>query len=334
MIEVTLVTEAYNLTEGMSYGSFEKATACLLDKVENSENTELILLDPSVDGISYHNRIRSVANSSLVQILRMPGASYDVLKNLAAKQARGDFIVYLDGDCLPEQSDWLENLLAPLRSGVAEASCGVTRYLGNSTLIETCSILDFGFLLDVEDGEPVGCYASNNAAFTTRSRREVQPVGAMRCNCFQHAQNLLHIGRPIVLAKSAPVYHEFPDLRKERYRRGYDLVAAVWSNENSPDGNWLEHSESSYEQEIIDFNIRLDHKRLDTYASLYGLSDKKINAIRRLIPRLRRLDKYGIRAALKVGSLTGATESAKIKRLAHQDQSKSATVRSENACPL
>jgi hypothetical protein len=46
--------------------------------------------------------------------LHVPGKTYDGQKNALAIAAQGEFLVYLDGDCVPCSDDWLERLLSPL----------------------------------------------------------------------------------------------------------------------------------------------------------------------------------------------------------------------------
>lgn len=50
-----------------------------------------------------------------------------IARNLGAAAASGDYLLFIDADCLPP-SEWAATLLAPLRAGEAEASFG--RYSG------------------------------------------------------------------------------------------------------------------------------------------------------------------------------------------------------------
>ncbi len=94
------------------------------------------------------------------------GLGYDEAKRRAARHASARYILYLDGDCLPEPG-WLEALLAPLRSGRADATGGFTRY-DSGFLASVLTIMDFGFLLPRRE-RILECYASNNSGF----RREL-----------------------------------------------------------------------------------------------------------------------------------------------------------------
>lgn len=53
------------------------------------------------------------------------GLGYDDAKMMAAREARGGYLLYLDGDCLP-QPGWKEAFLGKLRAG-ATAVGGYTR---------------------------------------------------------------------------------------------------------------------------------------------------------------------------------------------------------------
>src|SRR5262245_10283941 len=111
--------------------------------------------DPTVPG-----EVSEIAPSG--RLLDAGGLGYDEAKMLAAREARGRFVVYLDGDCLPE-AGWLDALLGPLRRSEAIACGGFTRYEGGF-LARIQSLLDFGFLHPLAS-RPLECYAANNCAF-------------------------------------------------------------------------------------------------------------------------------------------------------------------------
>src|SRR5205085_10677105 len=100
-----------------------------------------------------------------VRRVEAAGLGYDEAKLRAAEQARGTYVLYLDGDCIPSEG-WLGQHLAALRSGHA-ATGGFTRYDGGF-LGTIGSVLDFGFLLPVKP-RVLDCYAFNNSGF----RRDV-----------------------------------------------------------------------------------------------------------------------------------------------------------------
>ncbi len=154
----------------------------------------------------------------------MQGLDYDGAKQKAAASARGVYVLFLDGDCLPAPG-WLDHHLSPLRRGEAQATGGFTRYDGGY-MAAVATVLDFGFLLP-RGRRVLGCYASNNCGFKRDLLADVPiPAGPMRCRCFAHAQTLLRHGTPVTMVPEAAVRHEVQPFFRERYRQGYDAVAA------------------------------------------------------------------------------------------------------------
>ena len=307
-MDVTIVTEAYNLTEGQGLRELEVATRTVLGLLEDRPGREGLVMtpcaDPRVEALvrGRHPRLRLVCGD---------GIGYDGLKCLAAEEARGDFVAYLDGDCVPARSDWLERLVGPLRRGEADVAAGLTVYDGTDPLTHACTVLDFGFLLDAEPSGSIGCYASNNVAFPTELRRRVRPSHeVMRCNCYQHAQLLLHHGYRVRCFPEAFVLHQLPDVRKERWRRGYDLVAASWLNPDLSEAGWIESSEAIVAR-LVEENLAQDRRRLAHFARQLRWRRGLASRVRRLLPRLRRLDAIGIRRALRDGEASGATRAAR-----------------------
>ena len=100
-IETTLVTEAYNLAEGMGYAELEAAVATVAGIASAQPTVEALLVDGSDDP-----RVTTLVarHPGLVHV-PVPGADYDALKNAAAQAARGRYVAFLDGDCRPLSPD-------------------------------------------------------------------------------------------------------------------------------------------------------------------------------------------------------------------------------------
>jgi hypothetical protein len=165
------------------------------------------------------------------------GLGYDGAKLKAAAEARGRYVLFLDGDCLPAPG-WLERHLAALRSGQASAVGGFTRYQGGF-LAAVMSAMDFGFLLP-RRARSLKCYACNNCGFLRETLERVPiPSGYVRCRCFYHAQRLARLGTPMLLVPEAAVLHEMQPIVRERSRQGYDLIAACWTDPELEQARWL-----------------------------------------------------------------------------------------------
>lgn len=345
-MDLTVITEAYNFEEGQGRDALVAAVGAVAGMVAGRVDREAIVVDPTGDpALAAHVG----ALGPPFRLVAVPGLGYDALKQRAAEAAAGSILVYLDGDCLPESPDWLERLTAPLRDGRAQAATGLTRYVGDDDLAVACTLLDFGFMLD-DPGGTLGCYASNNVAFRRDLLLAVPPkVGdaggasraaaeaRLRCLCYTHAQDLAGIGVPMLSVPEARVRHVLPPLRRERFRRGYDLVSVCWVAPTLPETGLLaghagpgagglgagglgagglgagglgEGGATSVERRFLEANAALDRERLATYARLFDLPADRAARIRRLMTRLRRLDGFGLRAALREGAATGDTDRA------------------------
>jgi hypothetical protein len=234
---VLLVTEAYNLAEGQSEEAFLRAVAAIDCIAAKRGNVTIAVVDPTVDGVA---KPLLAGSHPHIEVWSLPNQNYDGQKNSIAQSASSDLIVYLDGDCHPLHDTWLDTLIAPFSDLEVSAVGGLTYYDDFSVTGIAMSILDFGYLYG-ESGQNLGCYASNNVAF----RREtlcVMPIphdGEMRCQCYKHAQLLQRANKSVRLAAEAVVLHELPDVEKERFRRGYDHVSAIWHDPQLAETPWL-----------------------------------------------------------------------------------------------
>jgi glycosyltransferase involved in cell wall biosynthesis len=232
-LEVSVVVESYTHGEGSGLDRVTRALRAAAAMVDEHGAGEVLVADSSADP-----GLLELLEREFSQVRRVDaaGLGYDEAKLLAAEQARGRYVLYLDGDCIPSEG-WLEHHLAALRSGRA-ATGGFTRYDGGF-LGAIGSVLDFGFLLPVKQ-RVLDCYAFNNSGF----RRDVMldappPRGAMRCRCYAHAQRLRRRGSSVWMVPEARVRHERQPFFRERYRQGFDMVAARWVDPELPGARLL-----------------------------------------------------------------------------------------------
>lgn len=228
-------------------------------------SAEVLLADPVEDPELTATLAREAPE---VQRIGAPGGSYDEAKMKASAAARGRYVVFLDGDCIPVGEGWLTAHMRALRAG-ARASCGLTRY-GGGFIQKVLSVLDFGFLLPATDRE-VSCYASNNVGFDRELLLSCPvPDGGLRCNCYAHAQELR--------------------------RRGYDHAAAIWANPELPERPLLRLGPLAaplfYAREVF-----LDLRRLLAGRRAVGLSRPSTAAALVTLPVLRLADLIGITRA-------------------------------------
>ena len=231
--EVSVVVESYTHGEGSDLDRVTQSLRAAVTMVDEHGAGEVLVADSSADPALTDLLEREFPD---VKRVDAAGYGYDEAKLLTAQQARGTYVLYLDGDCIPF-AGWLGHHLAALRSG-RPATGGFTRYDGGF-LGAIGSVLDFGFLLPVEE-RVLDCYAFNNSGF----RREVMlgippPEGEMRCRCYAHAQLLQRRDSPVWMVPQARVRHERQPFFRERYRQGFDMVAARWVDPELPGAGLL-----------------------------------------------------------------------------------------------
>lgn len=233
-VEFSIILESYNLDEGSDPERFRAALDAAIAMMPEQGKAEILVAD-----VSGSQELADMLAQQFPQVRRVAGSglAYDGAKNLAARASSGRYVLFLDGDCLPAPG-WHHRLLETLRTGEALACGGYTRYQGGFWAA-LMSIMDFGFLYP-RRRRALKCYASNNCGFQRELLQQVPcPTGAMRCHCFQHAQILLRRGTPLQMVPEACVLHEMPPVLKERFRQGYDAVAACWADPELPEARWL-----------------------------------------------------------------------------------------------
>lgn len=232
--EFSIIVEAYTLNEGGAQERFSRSLHNALSIIEQQGDGEVLVLD-----VTETNDLKDFLGSTYPQVRRISvaGSHYDRAKTLAANEARGNFLLYLDGDCLP-QPGWHQSLLEELRKGKALACGGLTRYEGG-WLQSLLSVMDFGFFYPVEE-RVLQCYASNNMGILRQLQQDVPPPDSeMRCACFYHAQCLIRNDTPVMFVPKARVLHEPQPVVRERTRQGYDAIAACWADPELRESKWL-----------------------------------------------------------------------------------------------
>lgn len=292
--EFSVVVESYTHGEGSGLSRFRQSLGAAVAMVESAGDGEVLVADSSGDEELLELLARDFLTVRRIDALAL---GYDEAKAKAAREAQGRVVLYLDGDCLPADG-WLEAHLRAFRAG-APATGGVTRYDGGFGGA-VATLLDFGFLYPATD-RPLGCYASNNCGFLRELLADApMPDGPMRCRCFAHAQLLERRGTPVRLLPEARVRHERQPLLRERFRQGYDLVAACWTDPSLPDARLLRLGLGA--APVFYFRtVRLDLVRLRRNWRDFGLARWQAPVAAAVVPVLRLVDLAGIVRALAPG---------------------------------
>jgi glycosyltransferase involved in cell wall biosynthesis len=288
---VSIIVESYNHAEGSSLDRLAMSLRAAL-RTGAEHGAEVLLADSSGDPELPAILVDDLA---AVRCVDATGHPYDEAKAVAASQARGDYILFLDGDVIPDHDDWATAHVSVLRNG-AVATTGFTHYEGGY-LQELCTVMDFGFLLPVEDRD-ARCYASNNAGFQAGLLRECPiPEGPLRCNCYLHADILRSRGTPARIVPAATVAHEKQPFWDERVRRGFDQVGACWTNKSLPESRLLKLGPLAaplfYARDVLFDWRRILRSRRDV-----GWGPLKAAAALVVMPFLRLPDLVGIVRAL------------------------------------
>ncbi len=291
-LEASIVVESYTHGEGGDFGRFRNVLQAATQMAATHGNTQVLVTDTHGDQALLDLLAREFPAVERVDAL---GLSYDEAKTKAAQQAQSRFVLYLDGDCLP-QDGWLERHLEVLRSGKVHATGGFTRYDGGF-LASVCSVMDFGFLLP-RGNRTLACYASNNSGFRRDTLIESPvPHGPMRCRCYAHAQLLKRRKTPVMMVPNAVVLHEVQPFRVERFRQGYDAVAACWTDPTLPETPWLRLGPLAAFP-LYARNVLLDWRRLQNGRRDLNLKNWQISPALALYPFFRLVDLAGMLSAL------------------------------------
>jgi hypothetical protein len=291
--EVAVVVESFNESEHSTLDRLAAALAAAQRATREHGDARVLLADggdnPAVAAL-LAERFPDVERA------HAGVCDYDAAKGAAAEMADARVVAYLDGDCLPADG-WLQALVAPILAGEAVGTAGFTVYEGG-WFSKVLSVMDFGFLLP-RRAHPVGCYASNNAAFAADVLARVPaPEGEMRCRCFAHAQLLERQGTPMRLAPEALVRHEALPVVAERLRRGWDLVTAARVDSELREARWLHRGVLEAPRFWADA-VRWDLRRLMQAGGDVGLGRIGRLAAVPVMLGLRMVDLVGIVAALR-----------------------------------
>jgi len=165
-----------------------------------------------------------------LHVVGTPGLGYYDLKNEGAKHARGDIVVFLDSDVIPEP-DWLDEILRPFRDPAIQVVAG-NSYIEPVSLYSRAFALTWFFPLRTPVGPlaTTSCFFANNFA----GRREVlrqypfpdQP--RFRGQCTTLAKTLVKDGVSICANPNAHIAHPAPNGVSHFFRRaiweGHDVI--------------------------------------------------------------------------------------------------------------
>ena len=219
MIKYSVIIPAYNS---------EKTIALCLDSILNQsisiENYEVIVVD---DG-SIDNMANIVTQYDKVKLIRQRNQGPATARNLGAKEAQGEFILFTDSDCELEKN-WLEEMVRPFTD---EQIGGVQgRYKTKQKRV--IALLD---QIDIEGRYHKMMkrkYIDSIGTYSAAYRRDVfNKLGGFNTNyktaCGEDIEFsflLSKSGYKMIFAERAICYHKHPDTLykylRTKYSRGY-----------------------------------------------------------------------------------------------------------------
>jgi glycosyltransferase involved in cell wall biosynthesis len=187
------------------------------------------------DGDGDEARIRDALSRAQapcdIRILTSPSPDYYEQKSFGAAAARGDVVVFLDSDVVPE-AGWLAALLAPFADPNVSIVSG-TSFIEVTGLYSAAMAL--GWIFPVRSGTgqlaEVRTFFANNIAFRGELiRRNPFPrTGQYRGQCIALAEQLRAQGHVVYLNRAAAVSHPPPEgasgFALRALRNGHDEAA-------------------------------------------------------------------------------------------------------------
>ncbi len=215
-MDVSIIIRTYN--EERHLGSVLR---CIGAQQADSLETETIVVDSgSTDGT------RTIVRDHGCKILEIQKEEFTFGRSLnrGCEAARGRFLVFVSGHCVPVNGDWLDNLIKPLKEGIADYVYG--RQLGGSTSkFSECQL--FNMYYPENSLLPQSGFFCNNANAglrrttweTFRFNEELTGLEDMELG-----KRLVSAGSKVGYVADAPVYH----LHEESWttvRRRYEREA-------------------------------------------------------------------------------------------------------------
>lgn len=159
-----------------------------------------------------------------VRPVAAPGQPYYELKNVGAAEARGEIVVFLDSDVVPEQR-WLRELLKPFADPEVEVVAGHA-YIEPEGLWAKAFALAWIFPLRADAASsirPTTGFFANNVAFRREAARAYpfpSLAGSARGACTVLASRLVENGVGFLTNPAALVSHPAPSGIRRAIRRG------------------------------------------------------------------------------------------------------------------
>jgi cellulose synthase/poly-beta-1,6-N-acetylglucosamine synthase-like glycosyltransferase len=204
-----------------AYDAVKSLSVCL-DALEQQailrEEYEIIVVNNGpVDAA-----VKAVADRHGVTFLSQPQEGAAAARNLGAKQAQGEILLFTDADCVPE-SNWIESMIAPFADQEVVGVCGVVR-TRQTGLVPRFIQLEYDYRYrNIAKHTQIDFVNTGTAGY--RKHIFIESGGfreaLLGAEDVELSFRLASEGHKMVFAPEAIVYHSHPESILEYARRKY-----------------------------------------------------------------------------------------------------------------
>jgi cellulose synthase/poly-beta-1,6-N-acetylglucosamine synthase-like glycosyltransferase len=207
---ISVIVPAFNAEKSIAH-----CLESLLDQTMPRDAYEVIVVDDGSRDATY-----KIAQSFDVRVLSQSNGGAAAARNLGAKNARGDIVVFIDADSVPDKS-WLEKMVAPFANPDIAGASGEKKTYQTNIWAQYVQI-EYDYKYDLMRNH---AYTDFIDSSTAAYRRDVFVQNGGFDTSFLEAEDtelsfrLAERGCKMVLIRDAIVYHIHPTSLWEYLRR-------------------------------------------------------------------------------------------------------------------
>lgn len=189
---------------------------------DDAPSYEIIVVD---DGST--DKTRQVAESRGVRVLTQPNRGAAAARNFGAANARGDILLFIDADSVPD-ARWIEALVAPFVDLSIAGASGVKKTRQTNLWAQYVQ-LEYDYKYDRMDAHGTTDFIDSSTAAYRRDLFQSNggfDTTLMEAEDTELSFRLAERGCVMVLVRDAIVYHSHPESLVEYVRRKYRY--AIW----------------------------------------------------------------------------------------------------------